>query len=137
MNSKMQELTARPAAASGHEVPVLDATIGARLLEVLAAMLLAGAIFVTYNAVTSGNWELPMLLIVPISFMWSMVLGAMAASNIAMGLFLLLAALVILAVYLIAPLRPAALAAGHARNLDLLVQVSAQVVLFAMLQVTP
>lgn len=112
-------------------------TIGARLLEVLAAMLLAGAIFVTYNAVTSGNWELPMLLIVPISFMWSMVLGAMAASNIAMGLFLLLTALVILAVYLIARFaQPRWLRVTLVTSI-FLVQVSAQVVLFAMLQVTP
>ena len=111
------------------------ATIGARLLEVLAAMLLAGAIFAFYNGVTSGIWDLGMLIIVPLSFMWSMVLGAMAASNIAMGLFLLLAALVILAVYLIARFAQPRWLRFTLETATFLVMVSAQIVLFAMLQV--
>ena len=66
------------------------AVFGERLLEVLAAMLLTGAIFVAYNGVANGIWDYGMLLIVPLSFMLSMALAAMAAANIAMGLFLLL-----------------------------------------------
>lgn len=110
-------------------------TIGVRLLEVLASALLAGAIFVAYNGIANSAWEYGMLIIVPLSFMWSMVLGAMAASNIAMGLFLLLAVLVILAVYLIARYAQPRWLRVTLETATFLVMVSAQVVLFAMLQV--
>ena len=111
------------------------AVLGERLLEVLACMLLAGAVFVAYNGIANGQWDYGMLLIVPLSFMLSMTLSAMAAANVSMGLFLLLTALVVLAVYFIARF-------GTSRWLRLtlvtstfLVQVSAMVVLAAMLQV--
>jgi hypothetical protein len=73
-----------------------------RLLEVVVAMLLAGAVFMVFNLLTAGSFSPGMLLMVPLSFMWSMFLGAMAAADIARGLFLLVAALTVLAVYLVA-----------------------------------
>ena len=111
------------------------AIFGERLLEVLVAMLLAGAVFVVYNGIANGQWDYGMVFIVPLSFMLSMALSAMAAANIAMGLFLLLMGLVAMAVYFIARF-----AASRWLRLTLitstfLVQVSAMVVLSAMLQV--
>lgn len=73
-----------------------------RLLEVLASMLLAGAILMVISALTSGTWSPFMLIIVPIGFMWSMFLGAMAAADISRGMFLVVGALTVLAVYLVA-----------------------------------
>lgn len=73
-----------------------------RLLEVVVSMLLAGAALMVVSAATAGTWSPYMLIIVPLGFMWSMFLGAMAAADISRGLFLLVAALTVLAVYLVA-----------------------------------
>jgi len=73
-----------------------------RLLEVLVSMLLAGVVLMVISAATSGSVSPYMLIIVPIGFMWSMFLGAMAAADISRGLFLLAAALTVLVVYLVA-----------------------------------
>ena len=73
-----------------------------RLLEVLVSMLLAGAVLMVISALTSGTVSPYMLIIVPIGFMWSMFLGAMAAADISRGLFLVAGALTVLAVYFVA-----------------------------------
>jgi hypothetical protein len=73
-----------------------------RLLEVAVAMVLAGAVLMVISGITSGAWSPFMLVIVPLGFMWSMFLGAMAAADISRGLFLLVAALTVLVVYLVA-----------------------------------
>jgi len=73
-----------------------------RLIEVVVSLLLAGLVLFVYNGVTAGSWPLSMLFIVPVSFMWSFVLGAMAAADLSRGLFLVVAAVTVYAVYLIA-----------------------------------
>lgn len=73
-----------------------------RLLEVLVAMLLAGVVLMLISALTSGTFSPYMLIIVPIGFMWSMFLGAMAAADISRGLFLVVGAITVFAIYLIA-----------------------------------
>lgn len=73
-----------------------------RLLEVLVAMLLAGLGMMVISALTSGTVSPYMLIIVPISFMWSMFLGAMAAADISRGLFLIVGAITVFTIYLIA-----------------------------------
>ena len=110
---------------------------GERLLEVLAAMVLAGAIFVAYNGIANGQWDYGMVFIVPLSFMLSMALSAMAAANLSMGLFLLLIGMVALAVYLIARFAGSRWLRVTLITSTFLVQVSAMVVLSAMLQVSP
>jgi hypothetical protein len=73
-----------------------------RLLEVVVSMLLAGVVLMIVRGLTSGGFSMEMLMIVPLSFMWSMFLGAMAAADISRGLFLVVGALTVFAVYLIA-----------------------------------
>ncbi|MGV3490189.1 MAG: hypothetical protein ACO1OG_02605 [Devosia sp.] len=113
------------------------AVLGERLLEIVAAALLAGAIFVFYNGIANGQWDYGMFLIVPLSFMYSMALSAMAAANLSMGLFLLLLALVIMAVYFIARFAQKRWFRITMITSTFLVQVSAMIVLSAMLQVNP
>lgn len=84
-----------------------------RLLEVILAMFIAGAVLFVYNGVTMGNWVTDMILIVPLSLMWAMVLSAMTAADMSKGLFLLLLAMLVLTVYLIARFaRPRAVRIG-------------------------
>lgn len=75
--------------------------VGGRLLEVLAAALLAGAIMVLYSGMT-GIWNYGFLFIVPTSLMWSMLLGMMVVVDISTGWLLLLAVASGFAVYLAA-----------------------------------
>jgi ABC-type nickel/cobalt efflux system permease component RcnA len=77
-------------------------TIVYRLIEVFIAMLLAGLVLLVFNGVTANQWPMSMIFIVPVGFMWSFVLGAMAAADISRGLFLLVGAVAIAAVYFIA-----------------------------------
>jgi hypothetical protein len=107
-----------------------------RLLEVFVATALAGAILLVYNGLTTGEWHLFMLGVVPIGFIWSMYLGVLAISNIAMGLFLVLAALVVLAAYLIARFGTSRWLRVPLLTAVFLVHQLALIVLFAMLGVT-
>jgi hypothetical protein len=86
-----------------------------RLIEILAAALLAGVLLLAFNGYTSNQWPLSMIFIVPVGFMWSFALGATAAADLSRGLFLLLGALAVLAIYLIARYvkRPATRVAGE------------------------
>ncbi len=106
-----------------------------RLLEVFVATALAGILLLVYNGLTAGEWPLQMVAIVPLGFIWSMYLGVLAVSNIAMGVFLVLAALVVLAAYLIARFGPSRWFRVGLMTVIFVVHQFALIVLFGMLGV--
>lgn len=107
-----------------------------RLLEVFVATALAGLLLLAYSGLTTGSWPLDMVAIVPLGFIWSMYLGVLAVSNAAMGLFLVLAALVVLAVYLIARFGGSRWFRTGTMTAVFVVHQFTLIVLFAMLGVT-
>jgi hypothetical protein len=107
-----------------------------RLLEILIATLITGVILLVYNGITTGDWQFFMVAIVPLGFIWSMYLGVLAVSNIAMGAFLVLALVVVLAAYLIARFGPSRWVRLSALTVLFLVHQMALIVLFAMFGVS-
>lgn len=107
-----------------------------RLLEVILAMFIAGAVLFVYNGITAGNWVPDMIIIVPLSLMFAMFFAAMAAADLSKGLFLVLLAMLVLSVYLIARFaRPRAMRIG-AEALAFIGYAFVQIILFAAQGIT-